>query len=148
MSMKLERKVALVTGSGRGIGRTIAERFAREGATVVVADINGNLAAATSEELRANGAKTHPLSLDVTQPEAVDAAVSGITAAFGRLDLLVNNAGVGLTRLLIDTTPEEWDRVVRVNLTGVFLCCRAAARAMIVQGGGRIINIASLSGQR
>jgi NAD(P)-dependent dehydrogenase (short-subunit alcohol dehydrogenase family) len=146
--MKLEKKVALITGSGRGIGRTIAERFAREGATVVVADVNGDLAAATSKEIRANGATAHAISLDVTQPKGVDAAVTGITATFGSLDLLVNNAGIGLTRLLVDTTPEEWDRVVRVNLTGVFLCCRAAARAMIAQGGGRIINIASLSGQR
>ncbi len=147
--MKLENKVALITGSGRGIGRTIAVRFAREGAAVLVADLNSDLAAEASEEIRASGAKAHSLHLDVTQPEQVEAAVAEITTTFGRLDLLVNNAGVGLTRLLVDTTPEEWDRVVRVNLTGVFLCCRAAARAMIVQGGGgRIINIASLSGQR
>src|SRR5260370_15084437 len=147
--MKLENKVALITGSGRGIGRTIAVRFAREGAAVLVADLNGDLAAAASEEIRASGAEAYSLHLDVTQPEEVEAAVAEITTTFGRLDLLVNNAGVGLTRLLVDTTPEEWDRVVRVNLTGVFLCCRAAARAMIVQGGGgRIINIASLSGQR
>src|SRR5260370_4999186 len=147
--MKLENKVALITGSGRGIGRTIAVRFAREGGAVLVADLNSDWAAEASEESRASGAKAHSLLLDVTQPEQVEAAVAEITTTFGRLDLLVNNAGVGLTRLLVDTTPEEWDRVVRVNLTGVFLCCRAAARAMIVQGGGgRIINIASLSGQR
>ena len=146
--MKLTNKGALVTGAGRGIGKTIALRFASEGAAVVVADVNGEWAAATAGEIRASGGKAHSIRLDVTQPVEVEAAVKEATAAFGRLDVLVNNAGVGLTKLMIDTSLEEWDLVLRVNLTGVFLCSRAAARVMMVQGGGRIINLASLSGQR
>jgi NAD(P)-dependent dehydrogenase (short-subunit alcohol dehydrogenase family) len=146
--MKLTNKGALVTGAGRGIGKTIALRFASEGAAVVVADVNGEWAAATAAEIRATGGKAHSIRLDVTQPVEVEAAVKEATGAFGRLDVLVNNAGVGLTKLMIDTSLEEWDLVLRVNLTGVFLCSRAAARVMIAQGGGRIINLASLSGQR
>jgi 3-oxoacyl-[acyl-carrier protein] reductase len=110
--------------------------------------VNGEWAATTAGEIRATGGKAHSIRLDVTKAVEVEAAVKEATAAVGRLDVLVNNAGVGLTKLMIDTSLEEWDLVLRVNLTGVFLCSRAAARVMIAQGGGRIINLASLSGQR
>lgn len=90
----------------------------------------------------------HAISVDVTNLACVEAMIAEAVRLFGRLDILVNNAGVGLTKLMLDTTAEEWDRVLCVNLTGVFYCSQAAARVMVGQGGGRIINIASLSGQR
>jgi 3-oxoacyl-[acyl-carrier protein] reductase len=143
--MRLQGKAAIVTGGGRGIGLTIAMQFAREGASVLIADIDGASAAAAAAEL---GATAAAFQVDVTDAERVEAMAGEALRLFGRLDVLVNVAGVGLTKLLLDTTLEEWQRVIDVNLTGTFLCSKAAAKVMAERGGGRIINIASLSGQR
>jgi 3-oxoacyl-[acyl-carrier protein] reductase len=146
--MKLNGKVAIVTGAGRGIGRSIALRLAQEGAAVAVADVLRGNAAAVAGELTAAGGQALAVAADVTVPAQVERMIAETLRAYGRLDILVNNAGIGLTKLFLHTTLEEWERVLRTDLTGVFLCSQAAARVMVEQGGGRIINIASLSGQR
>jgi 3-oxoacyl-[acyl-carrier protein] reductase len=146
--MRLSGKVALVTGAGRSIGRAIALRLASEGARVGVADLNAENAQSVSGEIVAAGGLAKALGVDVSIPIEVESMVRAAIEQFGRLDILVNNAGIGLTKLFLDTTLEEWGAMLRVNLTGVFLCCQAAARVMVRQRSGRIINIASLSGQR
>ncbi len=143
--MRLDNRVALVTGAARGIGRAIAERMATEGALVVISDRDGAAAAATAQAI---GPRALALACDVADPAAVAALFAATVERLGRLDILVNNAGIGATRLLVDTTLEEWERTLRVNLTGAFLCSQQAARRMMREGGGRIINIVSVSGQK
>jgi len=139
--------VALVTGAGRGLGRAIAERLAAEGAAVAVADIDAGAARETAGVLAAGGARGLALAGDVGATADAARLVADTQAAFGRLDVLVNNAGIAPNRLLRDQTLEEWERVLRVNLTGAFLCSKAALPALEVRGG-TIVNIASISGQR
>lgn len=146
--MRLANKVAVITGSGRGIGREIARLFAAEGARVAVADVNEETARRTVGEIAAAGGDALAVHTDVTVPEQIDRMVEAVLGRWGRLDVLVNNAGVGLNRPALETTLEEWDNVLRTNLTGTFLCAQAAGRVMVRQGGGRIVNIASISGQR
>jgi NAD(P)-dependent dehydrogenase (short-subunit alcohol dehydrogenase family) len=141
--MRLEDRVAIVTGSARGIGRAIAEKMAAEGARVVVADREELLAQQTAAELNAT-----PMRVDIGDPQSVEQLFAAVEKQFGRLDILVNNAGIGITKLVVDTPLEDWERVIRVNLTGPFLCCQHAARQMMRQKSGRIVNIVSLSGQR
>lgn len=143
--MKLKDRVALVTGSARGIGRATAERMAAEGAQVVISDRDAAAAAATAEAV---GPRAVAIACDVADPAQIEALFAAIAERQGRLDILVNNAGIGSTRLLVDTPLEEWERTIRVNLTGAFLCSQQAARQMTRQRGGRIINIVSLSGQK
>jgi NAD(P)-dependent dehydrogenase (short-subunit alcohol dehydrogenase family) len=145
---RLENKIAIVTGAGRGIGRSIAIRFAREGASVVAADLDAKNAESVAAEIAAAGDRARSQLVDVASQAQVEELVAATLREWGRLDLLVNVAGVGLTKLILDTTLEQWEHVLRVNLTGCFLCSQAAARAMSAQGAGKIINIASLSGQR
>lgn len=142
--MRLKDTNALVTGGGRGIGRAIALRFAAEGASVTVADILQDNAEKVVQEIRGLGQIAEAASLDVTNADQVQ-ALFGRTA---RVDVLVNVAGIGLTRSFLDTSLAEWEQVLRVNLTGTFLCSQAAARAMVERRRGKIINIASLSAQR
>lgn len=144
MSMPRETDVVLITGAAQGIGRSYALAFARAGARVVVADIGDP--AATVEEVRATGGNAIGIVLDVTQADQVDRAVSDALAAYGRVDVLVNNAAYygGLTLAPFDEiSVEDWERSLRVNVTGVWLMCRAVAAPMRAQGSGRIINIAS-----
>jgi 3-oxoacyl-[acyl-carrier protein] reductase len=123
-------------------------RFASEGARTVVADVNGENGRTVAAEITAAGGRARAVRVDITDPTQVESLIQETLAYFGRLDILVNNAGVGLNKPFLTTTLEEWDRQLRVNLTGTFLCAQAAARAMVRQGAGRIINIASISGQR
>lgn len=146
--MRLANKVAVVTGSGRGIGREMALLFAAEGARIAVADIDEGTARRTAEELTAAGGESYAVGVDVRRPDQVDALVRAVVGRWGQLDVLVNNAGVGLNRPCLDTTLGEWEHVLAVNLTGTFLCSQAAARVMVRQGAGRIVNVASISGQR
>lgn len=143
--MKLKNQVALVTGSARGIGRAIAERMVAEGAHVVISDRDTGEAQATAQAI---GPHAIAMACDVADPAQIEALFTAIVERLGRLDILINNAGIGATRLLVDTTLEEWERTIRINLTGAFLCSQQAARQMMRQHGGRIINIVSLSGQK
>ena len=144
--MRLQEKVALITGAARGIGLAIAEAFTREGAKVVVADVNLEGARAAAAAL---GANARALAVDVADPRSVAALMAAIERDAGGLDILVNNAGIGGNTPFLETTLEEWERIIRINLTGAFLVAQASARLMVAQKrGGRIINICSLSGQR
>jgi NAD(P)-dependent dehydrogenase (short-subunit alcohol dehydrogenase family) len=137
----------LITGAGRGIGRVIALGFAEAGAHVVAADIDGPAAEAVAREIAGRGGRALGIAVDVTSPESVAAAVER-AAGFGesRIDILINNAGVNVLKPSDAITPEEWSRVIAVNLTGVFLSSQAVARVMRRHGGGRIINVASIFG--
>jgi NAD(P)-dependent dehydrogenase (short-subunit alcohol dehydrogenase family) len=146
--MRLKSRVAIITGAARGIGREIARRFAAEGAAVAVADVNHDGAAAVAAEIGKAGGDALAVAVDITVPAQVEALTRATLDRFGRLDVLVNNAGVGLNRPFLATTLEDWERVLRVNLTGTFVCAQAAARVMVDQGSGTIVNIGSISGQR
>ena len=147
--MRLRDKVALVTGTGSGIGRAIALAFAREGAIVLGADRNGETAGRTAWDIAAAGGRGGSIRADIGVPEDCAAIVERCVRDFGRIDILVNNAGVGFHRAFLDTALEDWERVLRINLTGQFLVAQAAVRHMVAQGeGGRVINIGSISGQR
>jgi glucose 1-dehydrogenase len=144
--MRLQGKVAVVTGAGTGIGQAIAIAFAKEGASVV-ADYVGNESsiADTLQQIGAFGGKAIGLAADVSNPDQVGGLLQQTLAAFGRLDILVNNAGIEKKFAFVDYPVEEWQKILAVNLTGAFLCSQAAARQMIAQGGGgRIINISSI----
>ncbi|MBU6497292.1 MAG: SDR family oxidoreductase [Rhodospirillales bacterium] len=144
--MRLNGKAAIVTGGGSGIGQGIALAYAREGADVVVADINLAGAQSTAAEISRAGRKGIAIRTDVSDPDAVQALADEAVAALGRIDVLVNVAGITIPLPILDTTPEHWDRVLDVNLKGTFLCLQAAARQMAVQGGGAIINTTSVLG--
>ncbi|BDG60111.1 SDR family oxidoreductase [Caldinitratiruptor microaerophilus] len=145
--MNLKGKVVLVTGAGRGIGRATAVAMAREGATVVAADLDLETAWATASECTAQGPAALGIYIDVGNPVAVAAAVDETVRAYGRIDVLVNNAGIGGTGTrLADMSLEEWQRMIHIDLTGVFLVCRAVVPLMIRQGRGNIINLASTVG--
>ena len=141
----LEDKVAIVTGGAAGLGYGIAKRLAAEGARVVLADIDGAAAEEAAAALRDAGADSIGLPVDVANASDVAALFAQAAAKLGTPGILVNNAGIVSQRAMLDIGEEELDRVLAVNLKGVFLCCQAAARLMIQAGGGRIINIASTS---
>ena len=144
--MSLEGQVAVVTGGARGIGRAIALRCAREGADVALMDVNADLLAQTTQELRALGHRAEGWTVDVTKSAEVDAAVANVLDKLGRIDILVNNAGITRDGLLIRMEESQWERVLAINLTGAFLCTRAVAKRMLKQRRGRIVNIASVVG--
>ena len=145
---RLANEVAIITGAGRGIGSAIALACAAEGASVVVADLDDASAHRVAEEIIRSGGQALPFYVDIAAPSEVQRLLDETVARFGRLDVLVNNAGVGLNQPFLTTTLEQWELQLRVNLTGTFLCGQAAARVMTQRGGGRIVNIASISGQR
>jgi 3-oxoacyl-[acyl-carrier protein] reductase len=144
---KLKDKVAFVTGSAQGIGKAIAVAFAKEGANIVVSDINLELAQQTAKEIEALGVKTMAIKTNVADLDDVDNSAAEIVKAMGRIDILVNNAGITKDNLLIRMKKEEWDAVVAVNLTGVFNCTKAVGTLMMKQRCGKIVNIASIVGQ-
>ncbi len=144
--MKLEGRVALVTGAGRGIGASIAAILSREGARVAVNDVQAELARSIAEELRRKGGTAIPIQADVSDSSQVTSMVEEVVQKYGGIDILVNNAGVSPRFLSIEElTEEEWDRVINVNLKSVFLCSKAVMGFMKRNGYGRIINIASVS---
>jgi len=151
--MKLKDKVAIVTGASRGIGKAIAVGFAREGARVVLAarsveQKEGGLEGTihdTAREVEAAGGQALAVRCDVTDEVSVAAMVDAAVSRFGRVDILVNNAGVAFFYPVAETPLKRWETVLKVNLTGAFLCARAVLPHMVAQGGGSILNISSLS---
>lgn len=145
--MRLSGKVALVTGSARGIGRSIAETFGAEGATVVVNDVGDDAGAReTLAALAASGGKGTVEMFDVSDAAQVDAGVKNILAAHGRIDVLVNNAGITRDNLLLRMSEEEFDAVLRVNLKGTYLLTKTVTRHMMKQRSGKVVNISSVVG--
>ncbi|MCP1337755.1 SDR family NAD(P)-dependent oxidoreductase [Futiania mangrovi] len=140
-------RVAVVTGAARGIGQAIAERFLEKGWRVALIDIDAETLSGTVQRLAARG-DVLELVCDVAEPDQVAAAVARTVEAFGRIDALVNNAGVAVFKPMLETSFEEWSRVMAVNLSGPFLCAQACAPAMLRTGGGSIVNITSISGLR
>lgn len=149
-AVKLLGKVALVTGSARGLGKASALALARAGATVIINDIPAAeaAAAATVDEFRRGDLNAEAALADVSAEAEVDALVAGIVARHGRLDILINNAGINRDSTIRKATSADWDRVNDVNLRGPFLCTRAAVGPMRAGGWGRIVNMASLAGQQ
>jgi 3-oxoacyl-[acyl-carrier protein] reductase len=143
---RLDDKVAIVTGAASGIGRATAERFVREGARVIVADISGELAEATSDQL---GPNTAPVEIDVCDAAAVNAMVEEAVRRFGQVDILHNNAGIAeAVKPLAEIGRAEWDKILEVNLTAFFLCAQAVVPVMREAGGGSIIVTASIAARR
>ena len=141
-----DNKVAWITGSGRGIGRTIAEEMGQRGARLVVHDIDRESAEQTAQSLKEKGYTSIALASDVSNQAEVNDTVNNIKEEFGSLDILINNAGITRDTLLIRMKETDWDLVMRINLKGAFLCTQAAAKLMMKQRAGRIINIVSVVG--
>ncbi len=141
---RLDTKVAIITGAARGIGKATAELFAREGARVVVTDIDQDRGEQAAAEIRSGGGEAMFFPVDVTQPDSVQTLVQKSLDAYGRIDILVNNAGVLRDHSLVKLTYDEFDFVINVNLRGVFNCTKAVAPAMIAQGSGVILNASSV----
>jgi NAD(P)-dependent dehydrogenase (short-subunit alcohol dehydrogenase family) len=144
--MRLRDRIALITGGGLGIGRAIAERFAQEGASVVVADLNQSAGEETVALIQSAGATARFVCGDVSIAEDCQRLVSAAVSSYGSLHILVNSAGVYARGDVVTTTEETWNRLIQVNLTGVFLCCKAAIPAIREAGGGAIINMSSSVG--
>ena len=143
----LQGKNAVVTGGARGIGFAIAQRLLASGATCSLWDRDVDALRSAEKALQTSG-KVHTATVDLIQPDSVQAGADATLKALGRIDILVNNAGIaGVTKKLWECTPDEWQQVIQVNLFAVFLCCRAIVPKMIEQGYGRIVNIASIAGK-
>jgi 3-oxoacyl-[acyl-carrier protein] reductase len=142
--MEFKGQVALITGGARGIGKAIALSLAKRGADLAIADISAESAGETAREISSLGVKAVPVALDVSKSSEVSRAVEGIVKEFGRLDIVVNNAGITKDGLILRMREEDWDAVIGINLKGVFLCSREAVKVMVKQKYGRIVNIASV----
>jgi NAD(P)-dependent dehydrogenase (short-subunit alcohol dehydrogenase family) len=147
MDRFLSGKVAVVTGGTRGIGRAIAERLLREGASVAFCGRSQEAVARVADELKATGGNVYGEAADVSKPEDVRRFFQGVDASFGALHILVNNAGLGIFRRAAELSVEDWRRMIDVNLSGVFYCCREGLQRFNNLHGGYIINISSLAGK-
>jgi NAD(P)-dependent dehydrogenase (short-subunit alcohol dehydrogenase family) len=143
---RLDGEAAIVTGAARGIGRAVALGLAEAGARVAVADLDLAEAKAVAQAIREAGGEATALALDVADEAAVEAGFAEAAATFGGIRILINNAGTAIRKPSVELPRAEWDKVIGVNMTGVFLCARSAARHMIAAGGGRIVNMASIMG--
>ena len=144
--MRLKDKVSLITGAGRGIGRSIALLFAQEGSDVVIWDVNLADAQKVGSEVASYGRKSLAAQVDVTKYASVEVGLNIILDKFGKVDILVNNAGITKDNLILRMSELEWDAVLNVNLKGTFNCIKAVSRPMVKQRSGRIVNIASIIG--
>jgi NAD(P)-dependent dehydrogenase (short-subunit alcohol dehydrogenase family) len=144
--MRLKGKVALITGGSSGIGRAIAELFAREGANVAVTDVDVSAGKALAQAISGRGENATFFELDVSNSNQIDQIVQKVIQDFGRIDVLVNAAGILHLGTAVDTEEADWNRVIAINLTGTFLCCRAVLPGMIARHDGAIINISSSTG--
>ncbi len=142
--MDFKGQVAMITGGARGIGRSIAGHFAKHGANLAIADVSEDAARETAGELASAGAKTMAVKLDVSKSDQVVKAFEDVVKEFGRLDILINNAGITKDGLVLRMKEEDWDAVININLKGVFLCSKEAVKVMVKQKYGRIVNIASV----
>lgn len=140
----ITNKVYLITGGGGTLGTEIAKGVSSLGAKVVVADISLENAQKTCDLLSENGRQLLPVQVDVTDPQSVNAMIASVLDKFGRIDVLINHAGINIRKPAVEYTPEEWSKVINVNLTGMFLCAQAAGKVMLGQGHGKIINTASI----
>jgi len=145
--MRLQDKVAIITGAGRGIGKGIVLKFAQEGAKVVVAEIDSQAAKDAAEEIQKANGQARWIKTDVTKKAEVEAMVAFALKEFGQIDILVNNAGIVLAGSFLEFTEEDWDRIIAVNLKGVVFCTQAVVREMMKRKSGKIINIASRLGK-
>ena len=145
--MNAKKQVAVVTGAARGIGLAITRKFLASGDAVALLDIDATTLATTTANLAAPD-EVLSIVCDVSQPAEVQAAIAQVDRRFGRLDALVNNAGIAVFKPILETTVEDWTRVLATNLTGPFLCTQACAPLMLRSGGGSVVNIASISGVR
>jgi len=145
--MTLETKVALITGSGRGIGRAIAIELAKEGAAIIVNDMDADSAKQTAEMIHSTGGQTLVSIANIVERPEVEAMFDAIKNEFGRLDILVNNAGITRDNLIVKMSEEQWDQVIAVNLKGVFNCTQFAVKMMSEQNSGKIVNLSSASAQ-
>jgi NAD(P)-dependent dehydrogenase (short-subunit alcohol dehydrogenase family) len=140
---RFEQRIAIVTGAGQGIGRAIACGFARDGASVVIADVNEESARTVKNEIEAGGGRALAIRTDVSNEISVQAMAKESLAEFGKIDILVNNAGIFPTSSVEEMSEEDWDRVIGTNLVGAFLCAKAVVPKFLEQGSGRIISLTS-----
>ncbi len=146
--MPQDNRVAIVTGGAGGIGQAAARAIARKGFRVALADLRGEAASATAAALREEGVEVEPFQVDVGVESSVRALIEAVLAEWGRIDALVNNAGVESSKPFLEIGLEEYERVMRINTTSVWLCCQAAIPVMLKQGSGCIVNVSSVAGQR
>jgi 3-oxoacyl-[acyl-carrier protein] reductase len=144
--MRLQDKVCIITGSANGIGLAAAQKFAAEGAIVIVCDLDAEQVAQAVKDIEAGGGRAAGHVVNVTERSTVDAMVAGVRARYRRIDVLVNNAGITRDARLLKMTEAQWDAVINVNLKGVFNCTQAVAETMLAQGWGSVINTSSVTG--
>jgi len=145
---RLDGKVAVVTGSGRGLGRAMSIALAEAGADVVVTARSFDQVWETSQEIEKLGQKCLPVQTDVTNKDDVDSLINETVDKFGKIDILINNVGMAIVKDLMNTTPEDWQKQIDTNLTSSYLCCRAAGKHMLEQGSGKVVNVATIAGVR
>jgi NAD(P)-dependent dehydrogenase (short-subunit alcohol dehydrogenase family) len=147
-SFRLDGKTAIVTGSGKGLGKAMAIALAEAGANVVVTARSFDQVQETSREIEKLGRKCLPVQTDVTKSDEVDALFQKTHDQFGGIDILINNVGMAIVKDLKNTTLEDWQTQIDTNLTSTFLCCRAAGKYMLDNGGGKVVNVATIAGVR
>jgi len=144
--MELKDKIAIITGSARGIGKAIAHKLAQNGATVVICDLKMDDVQPTVDEFKSEGLNAIGLEVNVTDMKSVEALIDEVMSKFGKIDILVNNAGITRDALIVRMDEADWDSVISVNLKGTFNCTKCVAKIMMKQRSGKIVNIASIMG--